>query len=75
MIFSGLPPALFILPGRDSLHDEGIKYRGMLKAAGVITECHEYPDAAHGFTYNPSKDTADALEKMTAFLKRHLYSV
>jgi len=69
---AGLPPALFILAGRDSLHDEGLKYCGLLNAAGVVTECHEYPDAAHGFTYEPSKDTVDALEKMTAFLKRYI---
>lgn len=68
----GLPPALFILAGRDSLHDEGVKYRDMLKAAGVVTECFDYPDAAHGFTYKPSDDTDDALEKMVAFLRKHL---
>jgi acetyl esterase len=68
----GLPPALFILPGRDSLHDEGLKYAGMLRAAGVGTECHEYPHAAHGFTYRPSADTTDALGKMVDFLKRYL---
>ncbi len=66
-----LPPALFILAGRDSLHDEGLKYCGMLKTAGVETECHEYPNAAHGFTYKPSADTTDALEKMSAFLARY----
>lgn len=68
----GLPPALLILAGGDSLHDEGLKYAGMLKAAGVITECYEYPNAPHGFTYNPSADTTDALEKMTAFLRKYL---
>jgi acetyl esterase len=69
---AGLPPALFILPGRDSLHDEGLRYAGMLDAAGVETECHEYPDSVHGFTYKPSPDTTDACAKMTAFLKKHL---
>jgi acetyl esterase len=70
----GLPPALFILAGRDSLHDEGLKYRGMLKIARVVTECHEYPDAPHGFTYKPSKDAIDAWARMAAFLKKYLYS-
>jgi acetyl esterase len=68
----GLPPALFILPGRDSLHDEGLKYCSMLKAAGVVTECHEYPNALHGFTYKPSADTTDAFGKIVAFLTRYL---
>jgi acetyl esterase len=69
---TGLPPALLILPGRDSLHDEGMKYCEMLKTAGVETECYEYPDAVHGFTLQPSDDTTDALEKMVAFLRKYL---
>jgi Esterase/lipase len=68
----GLPPALFILAGGDSLHDEGLRYCEMLKAAGVTTECFEYPNSVHGFTYQPSADTTDALQKMTAFLKKYL---
>lgn len=67
----GMPPALFILPGRDSLHDEGLEYCNKLKAAGVVAECYEYPHAVHGFTYKSSVDTTDALEKMTAFLRKH----
>jgi acetyl esterase len=43
----------------------------MLKAAGVETECYEYPNAAHGFTYQASADTSDACAKMTAFLKKY----
>jgi acetyl esterase len=69
---SGQPPALFIVAGRDSLHDEGLKYCAMLEAAGVITECHDYPNAAHGFTLNSSSDTTDAIAKMAAFLKKYL---
>ena len=68
----GLPPALFILAGRDSLHDEGVKYCEMLKTAGIVTECYEYLDAAHGFTLQPSKDATDAFEKMATFLKKYL---
>ena len=68
----GLPPALLILAGRDSLHDEGLKYHNMLKSAGVVTECHEYPDAVHGFTLKPSADTTDAINKMAAFLGKYL---
>jgi len=67
----GLPPALFILAGGDSLHDEGLRYCEMLKAAGVATECHEYPKAGHGFTYKRSADSTDALEKMSAFLRKY----
>jgi len=68
----GLPPALFILAGKDSLHDEGLEYCEMLKAAEVLTECHDYPNAVHGFTYNSSADRTDALEKMVTFLGKYL---
>jgi acetyl esterase len=44
----------------------------MLKAAGVETECHQYPNAAHGFTYKSSADAADAIGKMAAFLGKYL---
>jgi acetyl esterase len=68
----GLPPALFILAGRDSLHAEGLKYREMLATARVVTACYEYPHAVHGFTLNPSADTTDASTKMAAFLNQYL---
>jgi len=68
----GLPPALFILAGGDSLHDEGLRYCEMLKTAGVVTECFEYPNAKHGFTLQPSDDTTDAVAKMAAFLNKYL---
>jgi len=68
----GLPPAIFILAGKDSLHDEGILYHNMLVDAGVKSACHEYPDARHGFTYKKSKDAADAIEKMAEFLNQYM---
>lgn len=67
-----LPPALFILAGMDSLHDEGKKYYELLTTAGVVAECYEYSNAVHGFTLNPSVDTTDAVSKMSEFLKRNL---
>ncbi len=71
---AGLPPALVIVAGKDSLHDEGLKYREMLMSAGVITECYDYTNSAHGFTYKRSPDTIDAWAKMAGFLKKYLYS-
>jgi acetyl esterase len=67
----GLPPALFILAGKDSLYDQGLKYHGRLQDARVETECHDFPNAAHGFTYRPSRDTTDAVRKMATFLRRY----
>lgn len=68
----GLPPALILLAGRDTLHDEGMKYGQLLNSAGVAAECIEYPNALHGFTLQPSKDTTDAVGKMTLFLRKYL---
>ncbi|MFC5470944.1 alpha/beta hydrolase [Cohnella suwonensis] len=68
-----MPPALFILAGRDSLHDEGVKYCRMLKTAGVPTDYYDYANARHGFTYKPSPDAIDAWAKMAVFLRKYLY--
>ncbi len=68
----GLPPALFILAGMDSLHDEGKQYYSMLTRVGVPTELHEYENATHGFTLKASKNTEDAVNRMIDFLKRYL---
>jgi acetyl esterase len=70
----GLPPALLILAGKDSLHEEGIKYQSILETSGVITECCDYPNAVHGFTHTPSADASDAFEKTVIFLKKYLQS-
>ena len=69
---TGLPPAMFILAGRDSLHDEGIRFYEMLKDAGVECELHDYPNSAHGFTLRDTADAHDAIEKMGEFLKKYL---
>lgn len=68
----GMPPALLILAGHDSLHDEGAHYAAMLKAAGVAVEMHDFPDEKHGFTYFRSKAAPAAMGLITDFLKRHL---
>ena len=56
------------------MYDEGVTYCEMLQAAGVVTECCEYPNAVHGFTYESSADATDALGKMVAFMRKYLKS-
>jgi acetyl esterase len=68
----GLPPALIILAGGDSLHDEGAQYAEMLKKAGVPAELHEFPNAAHGFTYAHSTDADSALALMVNFIHKNI---
>ncbi len=71
---AGLPPALFILAGMDSLCNEGLQYCEMLREGGVTAECCVYPNAPHGFTFHPTDDAEDAINQMIAFLNTYLGS-
>ncbi len=68
----GLPPALLIVAGFDSLHDEGVKYATLLEQAGVSVEKVEFENMAHGFTYNKGEDTVRALAIIADFINRHI---
>lgn len=60
----GLPDALVIVAGHDSLHDEAVHYYELLRGAQVPAQLLEYPDSAHAFTMKESPDAKDALQKM-----------
>lgn len=64
----GLPDALVIAAGHDSLHDEAVHYYDLLCQAQVPAQLLEYPNAAHAFTMKESEDTTHALQKMAQFL-------
>lgn len=65
----GMPKTLMIVCGRDSLHDEGVKYAGMLRKAGTEVELHDYPTEKHGFTiYKPSDNVREAIRLMAEFI-------
>lgn len=49
--FSGLPEALIITAGRDSLAQEARTYAAKLEASGVKVTHKEYEGARHGFTH------------------------
>lgn len=66
------PPALVILAGHDSLHDEGLRYGKMLENAGIPVELHEFPEEKHGFTYYGTKGGEEAIGLIGAYLKRML---
>ena len=69
---TGLPPALIIVAGRDSLHDEGVRYYNRLIDNGVDTQLLDYPTGLHCFMLKKSVLTTDAFEKITQFLQQHL---
>ena len=68
---TGLPPALLILAGKDSLHDEGARYYKALTAANVPVEFHEFENSVHGFTYNRTPDAKKGWDVMADFIRRN----
>jgi len=46
---AGLPPAHVVVAELDPLRDEGVRYAGLLRAAGVAASLVEAPALAHGF--------------------------
>jgi acetyl esterase/lipase len=67
-----LPPALVIVGGRDSLHNEGVLYYNMLMKNGVDAQLLDYPEGLHCFIYKKSNHGQDAIAQATAFLKKYL---
>ncbi len=67
---AGLPPALLITCGRDSLGPEGQRYAELLRQAGVETTHLRLPDARHAFiehTFNiHSRFSVDEKQKKLA---------
>ena len=69
---TGLPPALLILAGRDSLHDEGVRYYESLKNAEVQVEFHDFKESVHGFAYNRTPDAKIGWDVMVDFIRRNV---
>lgn len=69
---AGLPPTLIIVAGRDSLHDDGVRYRQMLEGAGIAVEFHDFKDSVHGFTYNKTPDAKEGHRLMGDYISRHI---
>ena len=69
---SGLPPALLIVAGCNSLHDEAVRYGELLKNAGVPVEFHDFPDSVHGFTYYGKPDARRGWDIIADFMKKNI---
>lgn len=71
---AGLPPALVVTAGYDSIRDEALRYAERLTAGGVACTAVDYPDYLHGFLSVPrlygGVDEAWAL--LSSFLAGHL---
>jgi acetyl esterase len=64
----GLPPALFIEAGCDSLVDDGLMYAKKLQDYGVPVRCCLYPGMPHAFILRRYEETFAALDEICAFL-------
>ena len=63
---TGLPSALIITAGRDSLAAEAARYAEMLRESGVPVTYRDYPGEAHGFTHNGTPAHAEEAWQLMA---------
>lgn len=70
---TGQPPALLIVAGKDSLHDEAIRYGARLESCGVEVETHDFKDSIHGFTQFGKKDSLEAIEVISTYINQILH--
>ncbi|KAF5008831.1 hypothetical protein FDECE_4910 [Fusarium decemcellulare] len=67
----GLPPALVLVAGYDTLRDEGIAYAERLKEEGVETGLHTYQGVPHCFPMLPTHPkTVDYYDKLVKHIRR-----
>ena len=71
----GLPPALVITAGHDSLAREGRDYVKRLQSEGVAVEHHEFPGQPHAFTHHGDREIAlKAWQRIATYLRRTFHS-
>jgi acetyl esterase len=72
--FAGLPPALIVVAGHDPLHDDGVRYAEVLRAADVPVRLVEYPAMPHGFLNFPrfARDAVPAMKQVVFAQRRAL---
>ena len=69
-----LPPTLIQVGTADIVRDHGLRYAGLLRAAGVETHSIRYPRTTHGFFSTPGVNgcARRARTELATFLSRHL---
>jgi acetyl esterase/lipase len=73
---AGLPPAVIVTAGLDTLHSEGGSYAAQLRDAGVPVTHRDFPGLFHGFmTIQPLAAAASALQLVCRDLRRLLQPI
>ena len=70
--FAGLPPLLFQAGGIEMLRDESVRAAAAADAAGVAVELEIWEHMAHVFQALPLPQARAALDRIAAFVARHL---
>jgi acetyl esterase len=65
------PPTLVITASRDSLCEEGERFKDMLMSAGIDV-AHKRFDAKHGFNLKPGPESDESWRMIIDFLKRYI---
>ncbi|WP_045234964.1 alpha/beta hydrolase [Deinococcus pimensis] len=71
---ANLPPALIQVAGYDALHDDGMRYAEVLRAAGVPVVVREFPAMPHAFISFPyfSRDAGPAMQQVVTEQRKYL---
>ena len=67
---AGLPPALFVIAGLDTLRFEAQRYAGQLVAAGVDVEVRHFHDCDHGWVVSGGERHTEARATIFDWLNR-----
>lgn len=73
---SRMPPAYIEVVEFDCLHDDGIRYAGLLEGQGIPVELHEVRGAMHGFdTVVKAPTTQRMVAQRIAFLRKAFHEI
>lgn len=74
-MLTGLPPALVITAGHDSLKAEAEKYAMMMVQAGVEVKIKSFLNSKHGFAINCQQEFEEAQNLIIKTLKQGFYNI